>query len=57
MDERENLIIRKPKRNIIRTEVTIKSCLIMLCIIGSLALGIVIFMKVDTQKHTNSTLN
>ncbi len=57
MDERENLIIRKPKRNIIRTEVTIKSCLIMLCIIGSVALAVVIFMKTNKHNHTNSTLN
>ena len=57
MDETENLIIRKPKRNINRTEVTIKSCLIMLCIIGSVALGIVIFMKVHIQNNTNSTSN
>ncbi len=57
MRETDNLIFRKPNRNINRTEITIKSCLIMLCIIGSVALGIVIFMKVHTEKHTNSTLN
>ena len=57
MRETDNLIIRKPRRNINRTEVTFKSCLIMLCIIGTVGIGIVIFMKVHTQKHTNSTLN
>ena len=57
MDETEKLIIKRPNKNFNRTEVTIKSCMIILCIIGSLALGIVIFMKAHMKNHTNSTLN
>lgn len=57
MNETEKLIIKKTNKNFNRTEITIKSCMIMLCIVGSLALGMIIFMKVHMKNHTNSTLN